>query len=101
MAGLALAPVFALGELSAVRIGLVAVRAERVRKRLFEVSAVMAGSAVNRAVLAEQRKRGLGMVKLRAQASSRQLFPTGSGMAGNAAFHESPMMRVGMARRTG
>ena len=68
VAGLALVAVFALGELPAVRIGFVTVRAERVRQRLLEVPAVVAGATIDRAMLPQQRKRRLGMVELRTHA---------------------------------
>ena len=67
VAGFALVAIFALGELSAVRIGAVTVGTERVRYRSFKVPAAMARGTIHSPVLAQQRKRGLGMIELRVQ----------------------------------
>src|SRR6476661_104625 len=101
MAGLTFAAIFALGKLASVRIRFMASRAQRMRHRGLEIPAAMAGAAVNRAVLAQQRESCFGMVKLRTHSSRGKLFPARGGMAGRAIFLESSMMRVCVACGTG
>ena len=75
VAGLALAAVFALGKLAAVRIGSVAIRAELVGNGRLQVAAVVACLAMQVSMLSEQREVSLVMIELRAY--SRDLLPAG------------------------
>ena len=75
VAGLALATVFALGKLTAVRIRPVAIRAELVGNGGLEVATAMAGLAKHGLVLSPQREVGLVMIELRAY--SFDLLPAG------------------------
>lgn len=75
VAGLALAAIFALGKLAAMRIRSVAIRAELIGNGRLKVAAAMAGLAMQGSVLSEQRELGLVMIELRAY--SRDLLPAG------------------------
>ena len=94
MARYALALLFSPGELAAVRIGSVAVRALRKRHGLLEVPACVALYAVHLNVLPKQRELGLGMVELFIR---RNLFPAGGGVARFAGLRKRAMMRVSVA----
>ena len=91
VAGLAAATVGPHQELTAVRIGLVAVSADIVRDRGLEISAAMAGLAAHLEVLAHQRVLRLGVVKL---SDKRALLPCGSAVAGFAALLELSTMGI-------
>jgi len=71
VAAFALAAIFSLQELAAVRIRLVAVCAQRVRHRLLEVAALVTFGAVHAFVFSAKREAGLVVIELCAQACAR------------------------------
>jgi len=72
---------FALGELSAVRVGRVTVGTLRERYRLFEVALCMTTAALHRLVLADQRILGLGVVEAIGKDGIGNAFPAENGVA--------------------
>ena len=91
VATLALAPVRPLRKLAFMGIRRVAIRADLVRKRSFEIFALMAGYAVNALMFTQQRKTGVRMIEPRLEAGP---LPSRSRMAGIAALFEFALMRV-------
>lgn len=81
MTGFAPAAVFALSELSAVRIGAVAVGTLRMRHRGLKVPAAMAGFAADLTVFALQREGGFVVIELRAHAGDGKMLPSAGGVA--------------------
>lgn len=92
----ALAAVRSLGELATMRIGVVAVGADLVWHRLFEIFAFMAGYTVNLSMLAQQRKCGRRMIELRHEPRS---LPRHCCVAGVAAGLELAFVRIAVAIR--
>jgi hypothetical protein len=97
VAALASPPIGALEELSAVRIGLVAIGTCVMGDGSLEVSALMAGTAWNSEMFTEQRKVCLGVIKRFGKA---RLFPRACRVAGFASLLELSLVRITMAVRT-
>ena len=94
MALRALAGLWPLAELSAVRVGCMAVRAFRVCHRLFEVALEVALFARHCFVFSKQWEAGLCVIKLSCHA---HLFPGNGVMAALAGCRERTLMGIGMA----
>lgn len=90
----ALAAILAPGELSAVRIGTVAVGTFCECHGLFEISAGVASDAINLQVLPQKRIASFGMIELQI---FRNLFPARGGVAGLARLRKSSVMWIGVA----
>ena len=84
-------------ELAVVRVRLMAIRAIREWKRLFEISTRMAQDAADLGMHAEQRILCLGMIECEALLQS---FPAGRGVAILAAFLERAVVGIDVASRT-
>lgn len=91
-----LALVRSLGELAAVRIGPVAIRALRKCQRLFEISLQVTLQAIHLRVLSKQRIFCFRVVELLA---GRNSFPAARGMACITGLDEGAMVRVRVAIR--
>lgn len=98
VATLATASIGALQELAAVRVGLVAIRTERVFNGRLEIAAFMAGEASHLKVFSLERKVRLRVIEVRCE---RRLFPGRGGVAGFATLLELALVRIGMASGTG
>ena len=94
MALRALAALWPLAELSAVRVGCMAVGAFRMRHRLLEVALEVALFARNLTVFSKQWEACLCVIKLSCHA---HLFPGNGVMAALAGCRERALMRIGMA----
>lgn len=96
MAGFTFAPIGALQELSAVRIGLVTIGAEFERDRSLEIAAAVAGVTAHVEMLSQKWVFGLGMIKL---SHERALLPGSCTVAGLAALFEFAAMGIVVALR--
>ena len=77
---------------------LVAVRALRERKRLFEIAASVAGTASHRLMLADQRILGLGVIEILGESRRNDTLPTGGAMTRlTRLLSEDAFMRVSVA----
>lgn len=92
-------PAGPLGELSIVRIGLVAVGTFIEGQRFLEVAAGMALLAADLGMFPFQRILGFGVVEVLAQLRCRDLLPSRRRMACRAGLLEGAVMRIRMAIR--
>jgi hypothetical protein len=99
VAGCALTPINALGELSTMRIRPVTIHAFLKPERLLEVSSQVALHAVHGSVPTEKGKLGFGVVKVLAQRCRGNLLPSRSAVARLAGRFESSAMRIRVAIR--
>ena len=96
VAGCALTPVDALGELAMMRIRPVTIHALLKGYWLLEISRFVALHTTHFSVLAEKRKFGLGVVEVLVQCGRRNLLPTQSAVAGLAGLAEPAAMGIRM-----
>lgn len=98
--GRALPCVITFGELTAVRIGRVAVGALGECQRFLEVALSMTEHAIHGLVLADQWIFGFGVVKALRESGGLHALPTASGVTGLAALLlEAAVMRIAVAIR--
>jgi hypothetical protein len=83
-----------LHELTAVRIGLVAIHTFCKYQRLLEISVRMALGAIDSRVFALKRILGLGMIEALVDCLQRDFFPAARAVAGLAALRKASVVRI-------
>jgi len=86
-----------LGKLTVMRIGQVAIGTLGEGDFFFEISALVAGGAVDGGVLAKQRIFGFGMVEVFVHSRQRDFLPSRCGVAGLATLREFSVVKIGVA----